>query len=164
MDIFAEKKFLVRLCILLALINVFFIGYFLWKDVLHHNEPHLFPGGEYRDVSAILQKELNLSAQQVELINKLRADYFEREKKLASVIRGERDSMNTVMFNKSTDEELIKSLARSVAENEYQMELLRFDQAKELKAICTPDQLEKFQRLVIEIRDYFRPDNQPKKR
>jgi hypothetical protein len=37
------------------------------------------------------------------------------------------------------------------------------EQAQQLKTICTPQQLEKFDKLVIEIRDYFRPDNRPPK-
>lgn len=44
------------------------------------------------------------------------------------------------------------------------MELLRFEQAKELKSICNDKQQEKFEKLVKEIRDYFRPDNQPTNR
>ena len=71
--------------------------------------------------------------------------------------------MNVIMFNKLTDSLLIKSLAANIAANEYQMELMRFQQANELKKICNPQQLEKFERLVIEIRDYFRPDNLPSK-
>ena len=82
---------------------------------------------------------------------------------MVDAVRNERDSMNTVMFNKNNNEELVKSLAKRISDNEYQMELLRFDQAKEFKSICTPEQLEKFEGLIKEIRDYFRPDNQPPK-
>ena len=46
----------------------------------------------------------------------------------------------------------------------FKMELLRYEQAQELKAACTPEQQERFQNLVIEIRDYFRPDNQPQRK
>ena len=34
---------------------------------------------------------------------------------------------------------------------------LCFEQAKTLKTICTPDQMKKFESLVIDIRDYFKP-------
>ena len=72
--------------------------------------------------------------------------------------------MNELIFNKDTDSTLVKALAKRVADNEYQMELYRLEQAQQLKAICTPEQLKKFNGLVKEIRDYFRPDNQPKRR
>ncbi len=165
MDIFAQKKLLVRLVILLIALNLSSIGFFLWKDFSDRHEPELFPHhNEYRDVSGILQKELNLTDKQVEQIKNLRSDIFEKEKSLATIIRNERDSMNVAMFIKTTNEEEVKTLAKSVADNEYQMELLRIEQAQQLKIICTPEQLGKFQGLVLEIRDYFRPDNQPKKK
>jgi hypothetical protein len=39
------------------------------------------------------------------------------------------------------------------------MELLRIEQAQEFKAICTPEQMEKFEILVKEIGDFFKADN-----
>ena len=162
MDIFAQKKLLVRVVLLLTVLNLFSIGIFLWKDLSHHHEPELFPHhNDYRDVSAVLQKELNLNEKQVEQINILRSDFFEKEKSLATIIRSERDSMNEIMFNKITNDDLVKTLAKEDSDNEYQMELIRFEQAQQLKKICTAEQLEKFEHLVFEIRDYFRPDNQP---
>lgn len=163
MDIFAQKKLLARIIVILVLINLVLISIFLWKDLSHNHEPELFPQkSDYRNVSVVLKKELKLTDKQEEQINKLRKDYFEKEKELGVTIRGERDSMNVTMFNKNTNEELIKLLAKEIADNEYKMEMMRYEQAKELKLICTPEQLDKFEKMVLEIRDYFRPDNQPK--
>ncbi|MFV8358122.1 hypothetical protein ACNQGB_18305, partial [Flavobacterium sp. XS1P32] len=66
--------------------------------------------------------------------------------------------------NIKTDEAKIEMFAIRISDNEYKMEMLRYDQVKELKAVCKPEQLAKFEDLVKEIRDYFRPDNQHKKR
>lgn len=169
MDIFAQKKFLVWMVVLLTILNVFSIGIFFWKDFSRHQFPPPFPPPppphhEFRDVSGILKTELSLTDKQVEQIKTLRADIFEKERDILTTLRSQRDSMNSEMFNKATDEELVKSLAKRISENEYSMEMLRFEQAKQLKAICTPEQLEKFGDLVIEIRDYFRPDNQPRRK
>ena len=163
MEIFSQNKLLIRCVIFLALLNVFSIGIFLWKEF--HHGPLLFPKNEtYHDVSGILQRELNLTTQQTEQIKRLRSDFFEKETILTASIRNERDSINQLMFNKDTDTTLVKALAKRVADNEYQMELYRFEQAQQLKDICTPEQMNKFNGLVREIRDYFRPDNQPKRR
>ena len=163
MDIFTQKKLLIRIVILLAFLNLFLIGYLLYTDIFRKPPPQSSEKG-YRDVSEILKRELNLSKEQVDQIRVLRSSYFETEEALAAVIKSERDSINMIMFNKSTDEELVRSLARRVADNDYKMELLRFEQAQKLKSICTPEQLEKFESLIIEIRDYFRSDNQPKRK
>jgi len=135
----------------------------MWKDFFRKpRQPKQL--NEYREVSTILERELKLSKEQADRIKDLRSDFFEKEKELSTSIRSERDSINLFMFNKNDNAELIKSLARRVADHDYKMELLRFEQAQAFKAICTPEQLQKFEGLVKEIRDYFRQDNQPQKR
>jgi Spy/CpxP family protein refolding chaperone len=164
MDIFTQKKVLTRVVFFLAALNIISIGFLWYSSGLKKHEPPLFRGGDYRDVSGILKKELGLTKEQEQKIKNLRTVYFEKETELERTIRSERDSMNEEMFNKNSDEQLIKSLARRVSDNEYKMELMRFEQAQKFKSICTPQQLEKFENLVKEIRDYFRPDNQPKRK
>lgn len=163
MDVFTEKVFWLRLTIVLVVLNCVLLGFIVWKFTGKHHEPELFPGGKYRDVSGVLKKELDLTEDQAEKIKNLRDDYFQKESDIARIIRQKRDSMNIIMFNENTDDSLMNSLAAGIAENEYRMEQLRYAQAKEFKAICTPEQMAKFKNLVIEIRDYFRPDNKPGK-
>lgn len=155
---------------MLAVLNVASIGVFVWKDFGHHSpqngrppRPEDFENGQPprpqngQDISTILEKELHLTPIQVTQIQALRNDFFEKERLLSQSIGAKRDSMNAAMFNKMTDEMLIKFLARGIAESEYQMEMLRFEQANAFKAVCTPEQLAQFNALVIEIRDYFQP-------
>jgi Spy/CpxP family protein refolding chaperone len=161
MDIFAQRKLLISTVIILIIINLSSICFFLLKD--HHHDDRMPKEPNAERVKVILKQRLNLTEQQSNQMSELRQDFYGKEKVLAKLIRSQRDSMNDRMFNKITDEVLITSLARHVAENEFKMELLRFDQAKSLKAICTNEQLEKFEGLVKEIRDYFKPFNQNKK-
>ncbi len=201
MDIFTQKKLLVRIVIILLLINISAIGIFLWMGADRRVHPvqrmqdsqiadgdqarvpdsteknrrdeYFESGGikgasgsndDHCDVSRILEHELDLTGKQAEQIRNIRESFFDKEKILEAIIRSERDSMNIQMFNINTNEEQLKQLAFSVSQNEYKMELLRIEQAKQLKSICTPKQLEKFSSLVKEIRDYFRPENRTNKR
>ena len=165
MDIFTQNKNLIRVIVVLISLNIVSIGFFIFKEMKPLNEPLLFPKNEaYKDVSGILKKELNLTNKQVTQFDEIRKRNFEKQAALKEIIREDKDAMNEEMFNKNTNETKIKLLATKVCENEYKMELLRFQQAKELKAVCNDKQLDKFEDLVIEIRDYFRPDNQPKRR
>lgn len=151
MDIFTQKKMLVRLCILLVILNLSLVVsfyYFTQNKDYKHDEEHL---------AAVLKRELNLNDAQAEKIKTLREDFFAKEKALAQTIRSKRDSMNIAMFNKTTDENQVREIARRVADGEYQMELLRIEQAQQLKTICTPEQLEKMEDLVKEIKNYFKP-------
>ena len=119
------------------------------------NRPPQYNGAQ--DVSTVLEKELHLTKTQVAQLQALRADFFKKEEALRASIGEKRDAMNELMFNRQTDETVVKALARGIAEDEYQMELLRLAQAQVLKNICTAEQLARFNDLVIEIRDYFQP-------
>ena len=115
------------------------------------------PDRNMNEVFGVLKDELQLNATQIEQLKSLREDFFMKESKLAKTIKSQRDSMNELMFNAQTDTLLVKSIAKRVSDNEYKMEILRFEQAKTLKTICTPAQMKKFESLVIDIRDYFKP-------
>lgn len=115
------------------------------------------PDRNMNEVFGVLKDELQLNATQIEQLKSLREDFFMKESKLAKTIKSQRDSMNELMFNAQTDTLLVKSIAKRVSNNEYKMEILRFEQAKTLKTICTPAQMKKFESLVIDIRDYFKP-------
>ncbi|MEI6088835.1 MAG: hypothetical protein WCR42_00130 [bacterium] len=164
MDIFAQKKCLVITVIVLAVLNISFISFFFLKDAFYAQNQKPFDKNDFKNVSKILEKELNLSKTQVEKIETLRKDFFKSEKLLSEEIKNKRDSMNTAMFNKTINDSLVISLARRIADAEYKMELLRYKQAQKFRSICTPEQLDKFGKLVKEIRDYFRPADKPKPR
>lgn len=162
MDVFTQNKLLLRLVIVLAIINALSIGVFLWKGNSNPPPPH--EKDVKADVSEVLQSKLNLTEDQTSQIRKIRNDFFIKEKQLESDIRAARDSMNEAMFNKAVNDSLVISLAKRISANEFNMEMLRFEQAKQFKSICTPQQLEKFNELVKEIRDYFKPDHNPEKK
>ena len=163
MDIFTQKKFLVRIVILLIILNLFSISLFLWRDFFHKPPPPHNEIRENREANDVLKKELDLTDSQDAQIKNLRSIYFEKEKVFEEMIRNERDSMNVEMFSKNVQEETVKALAKSIADNEYKIEMLRFEQSQKLKSLCKKEQLEKFESLILEIRDFFRPDGSPVK-
>ena len=163
MDIFAQNKLLKRLLLVLVLLNACLIFYLFSNSNKH--EPFLFPKkAPFKDVSGILKKELQLTDEQALKIQKLRDSFYIKEQVLEKTNKSQKDSMNAAMFSKNSDDRLIQHLAKSISENVYQRELLRYIQAKALKYICTPQQQEHLSEIVKEVRDYFRLDNQPVKK
>jgi Spy/CpxP family protein refolding chaperone len=154
MDIFAQRKLLIRIIIVLTVLNLITISVFIWKS-FDKGRPRK---GDFHGVAKVLQKELHLSEAQFEQFKQLRNSFFEKEKVLSKTIRDERDSMNMFMFHKNTPDSLVRSLAKAVADHEYQMEISRIEQAKAMKEICSPGQLEKLEQLTREIRDFFKPE------
>jgi hypothetical protein len=154
MDIFTQNKFLLRLVAVLVIVNFLCLGYLIWNK---KNYSEVRPKRPFEQVAKLLSEKLNLSATQQQQFIKVRQNFFDKEEPLSQLIKSQRDSMNAEMFNEKTDTTLVKNLAAGIAQNEYQMELLRLNQAQELKQICTAEQLKKFKELVIDIRDYFQP-------
>jgi Spy/CpxP family protein refolding chaperone len=158
MDIFTQKKYFVRVIIGLAAVN---IALMLWITFSYENR-----APKQQDLATlltILKKELQLTPNQVAQIETLRADYFAKEKELLQLVQSKRDSMNVEMFLKTTDPVLMKALAERLAEYKVELEWIRYEQSQTFKAICTPEQLDKFGNLVKEIRRYFKSDEPPQK-
>jgi Spy/CpxP family protein refolding chaperone len=158
MDIFTQKKYLIRVIIGLAAVN---IALMLWITFSYENR-----APKQQDLATlltILKKELQLTPNQVAQIETLRADYFAKEKELLQLVQSKRDSMNVEMFLKTTDPVLMKALAERLAEHKVELEWIRYEQSKTFKGICTPEQLDKFGNLVKEIRRYFKSDEPPQK-
>lgn len=172
MEVFSKNKLLLKSVIVLIVLNLITIGAFIWKGFLSRPENSLARqnAGENgapenrKDVLKILQKELLLTEDQLSKMQELRENFLKNEKDLKETIRSQRDSMNTLMFNKNFDDIKVTEIAKRISENEYKMELMRLEQAKGFRLICTEKQLEKFQDLVKEIKDYFKPGDPKNKR
>ena len=156
MDVLKQNKLLIKLIILLVVMNLAIMIFLIISKPPMPMDGRR-PDRNMNEVFGVLKDELQLNATQIEQLKSLREDFFMKESKLAKTIKSQRDSMNELMFNAQTDTLLVKSIAKRVSDNEYKMEILRFEQAKTLKTICTPAQMKKFESLVIDIRDYFKP-------
>ena len=155
MDIFSKNKFLVRVIFVQIFLNLFSTGY-LWRTM--NKRPNRNPPKQEKGSTAYLLKDkLHLTGEQVIEINRNRDDFTQKEDRLILQIKAQRDSMNVAMFNETTDTVYLKRIARQLVENEYQMELYRIEQAQLFKNVCTKSQLNEFQNLVIDIRDFFQP-------
>jgi Spy/CpxP family protein refolding chaperone len=172
MNIFSQQKWLIRLVIVLVTLNIGAMCFILWqhknnkptpatqvpivqKQEEKDNRP---PKKSVEELSQILKQELELTPEQEEKFKAIRQDFFDKEQQVRKKLNAGRDSLNEEMFSNSIDTNLAKQIARGIAENEYQIELYRLAQAQQLAKICTPQQLNKFQDLVKEMRDYFRPN------
>ena len=168
MNIFSQQKWLIRLVIVLVMLNIGAMCFIIWQHKNYKPIPAAIsqkqeekdnrpPKKSVEELSQILKQELELTAEQEEKFKEIRQDFFDKEQHVRKKLNAGRDSLNEEMFSSSIDTNLAKQIARGIAENEYQIELYRLAQAQQLAKICTPQQLNKFQDLVKEMRDYFRP-------
>ena len=151
MDIFLQKKLLIRVIILLTILNLLSIGVFLWKDffgnsnkiVAEHQENYKQDRNEKeetfssnkpqnpektRELGDILERELSLSKAQVAQIQVLRLKFYNKEKELFKRMKSKKKELTKEIFNRNTDDTLIKSLIKEVSIIEYEKEMMRFEQ------------------------------------
>jgi Spy/CpxP family protein refolding chaperone len=155
MDIVTHNRILTRLVVFMVVLNLGLVSYFA---IFQPSPMKEFDVDEAFDQ---LKLKLNLSPEQVREFKDIRMSFFKDERKLMHTIRLQRDSMNAEMFKKHTDDYTVKTLAKNISDNILEMEMLRFEQSKELKEKCTPEQLDKFEALVISLRDYLKPESRP---
>jgi Spy/CpxP family protein refolding chaperone len=165
MDIFSQNKLLIRTILFLVILNLGSITFFTIRGLRPMEVKDFRPNDDRKkDLTTILKKELNLTNQQVFQFNEIREQNATKKSALKEIINQDKDLLNIEMFNKNCDDQKLLALARKIGDNEYRIELSKINQSKQLKAICNPQQLEKFEELVKEIRDYFRPDNPPNRK
>ena len=164
MDIFSQNKLLIRTILFLVVLNLGSITFFTIREMRPDQERDFANRERHKsEFSLILKKELNLTDAQFAKFEAIRKQNANRKSCLKATINQDKDSLNLEMFNKNYNEQKVLELARKIGDNEYNIELSKIEQSKKLKVICTPKQLDKFQNLMSEIRDYFRPIDQPRR-
>jgi Spy/CpxP family protein refolding chaperone len=157
MDILIQRKRLTWLVSILALLNLLLIGFFWWKMEHAAAKPRpQRPGTD--ELTTLLSKELNLTQPQVKALQEIRQAFLVKEDTLSKLLRSRRDSMNQLMFGPAPADSILVRLAADVSKNEYEMELLRIEQASQLRKLLTPTQQANMEKLVREIRDYLKPE------
>ncbi len=142
--------------VVLVVLNLASLGYIAWKAYHQKSKKSDMPVPQ-TELSEVLKNELGLSARQTDSLKIIRADFFDKEKILSENTRLKRDSMNLFMFSENSNDSLLVKLATEVSSNEYKMELLRIEQAAQLRNIFTDLQLKKLNGVIKEIRDYLKP-------
>lgn len=157
MDIFSHRRALIRLMLVLTILNLALLGFFGWRYFKSEfkNAPKPI---DRTELFLMLKNELGLTDTQVESLKKIRTGFFDKESVLSKDTRAKRDSMNMLMFSANGHDSILRSLAAGVSANEYQMELLRIEQSNQLRTLLNVEQINKLDKLVREIRDYLKPD------
>ena len=102
-------------------------------------------------VEHFLQQELGLTDRQAQQFDKLRKQHFEQSKIIVDASQQLKRALIEHVFAASPDTEKMQAIAEEIGAKQIELETLRYTHFLELKALCEPGQLERFQALFHEI-------------
>lgn len=160
-----ESRFLKIIIIVLLLINVGTLGY-LWighrRPPRHMGQPDGPPGphghGERAGAAAFLYEELQLSDAQEAAYKKMREQHHATVMSIRDDMRQSKKALYGLL--KSTDSNAIKIEEQrwldSLAAQQRRIEYITYLHFREVRALCTPQQQQKFDDVIGEALEQMR--------
>ncbi|MCX6273914.1 MAG: Spy/CpxP family protein refolding chaperone [Bacteroidetes bacterium] len=153
-----NSKFLKAAIIVLLLINISTLG-FMW----FHNAPGNMNPPPHREIGDFLMHELNFTDAQRHQFEELREDH----RKSVDALRDESRKMHDEFFGllgaSVADSVKINLLADSLTALQKQIELSTFFHFQKVRAMCSPEQQQKFDEVIKEGLRMMAPPPPPRR-
>jgi protein CpxP len=162
MNYFSKNKWASVMIIILLVLNVFTLAFF-WlvkagpiKPLPPQvQSPAAIHGSNY------LVEQLDLSAAQQNQYEQLVKEHQQQVRSIRDSVRIAKDHFFSLLNNNTISEEQIKDQAASSCEYQERLDLVTFDHFKKVKAICTPAQQVKFEKIIQRVIRQMAPPPPP---
>src|SRR5437868_3406509 len=153
----SRNKILVAIIAVLLVSNIAVLLYFVvLKDNWRRAEKHRSPMTEF------LQKEVGFSDQQLALFDSLKRHHHETVKPLGEDLSHSRDTLYGLIGKPGMTDSALQAAAAVIGSKQAALELKLFDNFREIRAICTPAQLPRFDSLAPSlVRKMMSPSRRP---
>ncbi len=142
-----RQKWLLYALLFSVAINIAAVGTLVYYWVGPHGRSAAWPPKSHRGG---FEETLGLSSSQKVALDSLRARYFRELRPLRRQLHKERRRLSELMEKDTVDSLALKTEARRIAELQAQMELLTMKHIREMANVMTPEQKEKFHKLLRE--------------
>lgn len=150
-----NSKFLRIIVISILVINIVVIAYLLInKGVFHGNKP--------QKPREILIKKLGFDANQIKQYDVTITKHQNKIRTLDDSIRKTKNELYSRLKESSTEIDTKDSLVTQINNYQKQIEITHYNHFIEIKKICKPEQLEKFNMLTNELSKIFSGKRKPK--
>lgn len=159
MDWITKNSFLKWLVVILLLFNVITLTT-IWLSILNRKEPPPMreENGPPPDPMNLMQKELNLSNEQMKMFEEKRNHLFSVTDSLFNYMRGLQKKLTDHLLTKEENPVIVDSITNQIGEIQAELEKLRFEHFKGLLALCTLEQREKLIPVLKQIMESKPPD------
>lgn len=108
------------------------------------------PGGR-NGIATQLQKEVGFSEQQIAQYKDMKAAHWKIAKPLFDAMQKSKDSLYELVKQPTVDEALLQQRAENISERQKALEIQGFRHFKEVRGLCTPEQLPRYDSLLKKI-------------
>lgn len=102
-------------------------------------------------VSAALKKDVGFSDEQISEYKKMKEEQFKTMRPIMDDIRKSKDSLFRLLGSATAEDSTVDQLAGDIAMKQKEMDLLAFAHFKRIRTLCTPDQLPKYDSMVVKM-------------
>lgn len=153
----SKNRTLVFIIAFLLLTNIAVVVYFLRQPDCNKNgkeaappPPQGQPGGR-NGIATQLQKEVGFSEQQIAQYKDMKAAHWKIAKPLFDAMQKSKDSLYELVKLPTVDEALLQQRAENISERQKALEIQGFRHFKEVRGLCTPEQLPRYDSLLKKI-------------
>jgi periplasmic protein CpxP/Spy len=150
MDSTTKNKSLVSIIIFLLITNVAMLVFFL----VLNNPAQKSRGRDQNGMAGMLQKEVGFSQTQLDTYQSLRKEQLDSIHMLFDGLKKSRMDFYSMIYSSGVGDSTLNKSADLIAEKQKILDLKMFNHFKQVRNICTPDQLQKFDSSIKKI--FFR--------
>ena len=142
-----KYKALVFIIIFLLVTNFILLILFMSNNSFDKKQTKHDQKGLY----TLLQKEVGFSDVQLNQCQALRTQQRKTIKPLFNSIRGSKESFYELLYKENLPDSILNKSADSIAAAQKQLDLQMFDHFKNIRNICTPEQVPKFDSSIKKV-------------
>jgi mevalonate kinase len=144
----SKSRSLIFIIAVLLLTNIAVLGYFLW-----FKKPNKHDNGEkgHKGIATALQNEVGFNEQQVAQYRELKEKQWATIKPMFDEMRKAKDSFFLLLSKEDVNDSLLNKSADIIAQKQKALELQAFNHFKQIRTLCTSEQLPKYDSLVQQL-------------
>jgi protein CpxP len=143
-----KNKSLVSIIVFLLITNIAMVVFFL---VLNKPAQRNFRGKDQNGMSAMLQKEVGFSNDQLNTYQSLRKAQLDSVHILFDEVRKAKNDFYNLLYASNVPDSTLSIAADQIAVKQKTLDLHMFNHFKLVRNICTPDQLQKFDTTIKRV-------------
>lgn len=143
-----KSKIFVAIIVMLMIANIVLVSLFLLKKDGGRRDKH-----EDRKamITQFLKNEIGFSTEQLQRYDTLSDNHRDNIKKMFDSLRSSKDKQFKQLAAGNFTDSVMNSVAEQSAVSQKLMELQMFNHLKNIRSICTADQLPKFDSLFVKV-------------